>query len=139
MGTYSVTDPETGEFVDVYDIEDCLRSIRIRNQFLEKRIKRLREENQRLKEDHYNDAEIMQLSYDLAKVIEDNSRGFPISEKEEKVIEAWKKNHERKVHHSSSDIPRAIYCYKFIPTSVGTYGVVICSCGAEFEFRKIGE
>ena len=26
----------------------------------------------------------------------------------------------------------------FVPTSIGTSGVIKCSCGAEFEFQEIG-
>ena len=59
MGEYGKVDPETGEMVTVYDIKDCLRAIRIRNQDNEYTIKNLREENKRLKEEHYKDDEIM--------------------------------------------------------------------------------
>ena len=30
------------------------------------------------------------------------------------------------------------YSYKFVPTVLGTSGVIRCHCGATFEFQKIG-
>lgn len=30
------------------------------------------------------------------------------------------------------------YEYIFVPTGLGISGTVVCSCGAKFEFQKIG-
>ena len=147
MGEYDKVDPETGEMVTVYDIKDCLRAIRIRNQDNEYCIKYLQEEVKKLKEEHYKDNEIKRLKQALGKALNDNFRGFPISEKEEELIEEWTKEHDRKVHRLTSDklrmqangVSGGRYLYKFLPTSIGISGVIQCSCGAEFEFRKIGE
>ena len=29
------------------------------------------------------------------------------------------------------------YIYKFVPTSIGTIGKVVCSCGEEFTFQDL--
>ena len=61
-------------------------------------------------------------------------------EKEKEAIDAWKLTHEEEAHggNSYSGSIGGRYSYHFVPTSVGTSGVVRCSCGAEFEFCEIG-
>ena len=83
--------------------------------------------------------EIKELKKRLREESYKNLNGFPITEEEVKVIEEWQKKHEEEVHNGSS-YAGAIggrYSYSFTPTSIGTFGVVKCSCGAEFEFQKI--
>ena len=48
----------------------------------------------------------------------------------------------RRYHHSSEQMyPRGgaiggSYTWKFVPTSIGTFGSVQCSCGEEFSFQE---
>ena len=138
MSWYSTT--IDGKFVMVHDLEECLQSIRIRNERNEETIKRLSEANKKLKEEHYKDEEIQKMQQKLDQMSADYRRGFPISEKEKEAIDAWKLAHEEEVHGGNS-YAGAIggrYSYHFVPTSVGTSGVIRCSCGAEFEFCEIG-
>ena len=134
-----------GEYTHVYDLEDCLKAIRCRNADNEKRIKYLEEENKKLKDEHYKDGEIQTMKSELDKMKKDYWRGFPISENEEKAIEKWKKEHDKKVHGFSKKLRMKAegvsggrYSYHFVPTALGTSGVIRCSCGAEFEFQEIG-
>ena len=129
-----------GEFVMVHDLEECLQSIRVRNERNEETIKRLSEANKKLKEEHYKDEEIQKMQQKLDQMSADYHRGFPISEKEKEAIDAWKLTHEEEAHggNSYSGSIGGRYSYHFVPTSVGTSGVVRCSCGAEFEFCEIG-
>ena len=77
---------------------------------------------------------------------EDYWRGFPISEDEKKLIDDWKERHEAEVHEVitlDQKLKRGgciggNYSYHFTPTSIGVSGKIKCSCGAEFEFCKIG-
>ena len=46
---YSTYNTETGKYTYVYDLEDCLNSIRARNKDNEDRIEQLQEENKKLK------------------------------------------------------------------------------------------
>lgn len=70
---------------------------------------------------------------------------FQFLMKKKKKIEEWKNNHDRYVHMIRSiDDRLAIggsiggrYTYEFIPTSIGTIGVVKCHCGEQFVFRDI--
>lgn len=135
-----------GEYTNVYDLDDCLRAIKCRNQDNEDTIEYLRKENKRLKEENYKDDELQKMKTQLEKMKADYWRGFPITEDEKKAIEEWKKKHEEEVHGLTTDkmrlraqgISGGRYSYHFVPTTIGTSGVIRCSCGAEFEFREIG-
>lgn len=139
---YSTYDTETGKYTYVYDLEDCLNSIRARNQDNEDRIKRLEEENKKLKEEHYKDDEIQRLQAELETLKKDYYiRGFPISKQQEKEIDEWEDRHAAEAH-GKNKIWRggaigSVYSYHFTPTSIGTIGAVRCSCGAEFTFRDL--
>ena len=135
-----------GQFIDVYDIDDCIRSIQYRNKDNEDRIKYLEEENKKLKEDHYKDEEIQKMQQKLDRMQKALYRGFPISEDEKNAIEEWKKKHDAKVHGWKTSLMRqkaegvsgGRYTYVFIPTTLGTSGIIKCHCGAKFEFQEIG-
>lgn len=74
------------------------------------------------------------------------SIGSAIGEKEQASIDAWKKKHDEEVHGydtfgkrlKAEGVSGGRYSYHFVPTSIGTSGVIKCNCGAEFEFREIG-
>lgn len=142
---YSTGDPETGSWCKVYELDKALRAIKVRNMNDIDRIRRLEEENKKLKEENYKDEEMAAMKARLDKMQEDYYRGFPISEEEKKKIEGWKNKHDRYVHMIRSiddrlEIGGSIggrYKYEFIPTSIGTIGVVKCRCGEQFVFRDI--
>lgn len=135
-----------GKYTHVYELDDCIRAIQCRNQRNEDRIAYLEAENKKLKEETYKDEELQDMKKQLDRMQDEYWRGFPISEKEEKAIEEWKKKHEEEVHGLKTDYERMKaggccgggYSYHFVPTSIGTSGVVRCTCGAEFEFQEIG-
>lgn len=82
----------------------------------------------------------------LDEMQKDYWRGFPITEKEQKAIDEWKKKHNEEAHGYTTDYMRmraegcsgGRYAYQFLPTALGTSGVIKCSCGAKFEFQEIG-
>ena len=135
-----------GKWTQVYNLDDCIRAIQCRNADNEKRIKYLEEENRKLKEEYSKDEEIQKIQEHLDKMQKDYWRGFPITEAEEKAIEKWKKKHDEEVHGYTTDRMRmkaegcsgGRYSYHFVPTALGTSGVIRCHCGAEFEFQEIG-
>ena len=122
-----------GEFVHVYDLEKCLLSIRTRDEDKSERIKCLEEANKKLKDEAYKDNELQKMKDSLEQMRADYYRGFPITEQEMSFIKEWKKKHEEEVHNGKY----GSYSYHFYPTSIGTSGVIRCSCGAEFEFQEI--
>lgn len=142
---YTNYDPETGEITHVYELEDCIKAIRVRNEDNESRINRLYEENKALREEHYKDSVIQELQQKLRKMEANYYRGFPISETQSKKINNWKKEHDEKIHGCITAGDRlkidgvcgGRYTYHFTPTSIGTSGVIRCNCGAEFEFQEL--
>lgn len=135
-----------GKWTKVHKLEDCLSSIKCRIEDNEKQIKRLEEENKQLKSENYKDEELSKMQSELEEMRADFYRGFPISEKEQKSIEEWQRKHEEEAHKLKTLGERlkaegcigGRYKYVFIPTSIGVYGEVACSCGARFEFQEIG-
>ena len=110
---------------------ECIESLCIRNFDQNVRIKSLVEENKRLKSEYYKDIELQNLQSKYDELKKDAYRGFPITEEESKRIYEWKYKHEMQGH------PRASYSYIFTPTALGLVGRIKCSCGAEFDFRKL--
>lgn len=143
---YTTYDSKTGEFIHVYKLEDCVKAILTRNEDKENKIKRLQEENKTLREEYYKDSVIQELQQKLRKMENDYYRGFPISESQAKKINNWREGHDEKDHGydtlekrvRAEGVSGGRYSYIFVPTSIGTSGVVRCSCGAEFEFQEIG-
>lgn len=127
------------------DVEAAFKTIQNRIEILESQIGRLAEENERLKNEHYKDDELSEMKDKLDKMQSAYYRGLPISDEEKKKIEEWKNNHDRYAHMIRSiddrlEIGGSIggrYKYEFIPTSIGTIGVVKCRCGEQFVFRDI--
>ena len=135
-----------GEYTHVYKLDDAVRAILCRNKHDEDRIKWLEEENKKLKEESWKDDELQKMKSELERMRKDYYRGFAITEHEENKIKEWKKKHEEEVHGLKTNKQRLAaqgvsggrYSYHFVPTSIGTSGVIRCSCGAEFEFCEIG-
>lgn len=120
------------------DIKKALHSKDIRNQYLE-------EQNKKLHDEFYKDHELQRMKNDLEEMKEDYLRGFPISKKEQNKIDEWIERHEKEAHNCytfENKLRRGgciggTYTYHFIPTSIGTIGIVKCNCGAEFTFQNI--
>ena len=120
---------------------------RIGNQFERKNseIKHLQEEIKKLKDSHYKDIELANMKSKLNEAKQDLYRGFPITEDDENRIEEWKRKHEEEAHGLKTLEDRmrtqgccgGVYEYRFIPTSIGVVGEIICDkCGAKFTFQE---
>lgn len=126
-----------------HNIEECLELIKKENERKDNTISYLREELRKLKEEYNKDEEIQKMQEQLEEMKKEYYRGFPISEKEQKRIETWKKKHDEETHGVRNDVPsydRGVggrYEYIFYPTGIGVSGVVRCYCGAEYEFQEI--
>ena len=121
-----------GEFITVPPIEKlCLM---LKDKFLrqEDTIKRLMEENKRLKSEAYKDEELANMKQELDKMRKEYYNGFPISDEEKKKIDEWKKNRMCKQFTKPGN-----FTYKFSPTSIGISGV-ITDGKEEFRFRELG-
>lgn len=136
-----------GEYIQVHPVEECVKSILSRIESYEDTIKRLKEENRKLKDEVWKDEELQDMKEQLDKMKAKYYRGFPISKQEEIAIKEWKEKHEEEVHGLKTSLQRMNaqgasgggYSYIFYPTAIGCSGVVRCnSCGEEFEFCEIG-
>ena len=91
--------------------------------------------------DHYNkDKEISKLlkeNKELKKKL-GKQNDFALSDEEEKDITEWIESHLNEFHNSRDNISISSgFSYEFTPTSIGTVGIVKCSCGDEYCFRDI--
>lgn len=127
--TYDIIENEK----DIEQLFDCLRGNILGK---EDTIKYLREELQKAKSDAYKDAELAKMKSRYEEMEKDYYRGFPISESEEKAIKKWQIEHE-KIHQGGHGAIGGKYTYEFIPTSICTFGVIKCSCGAKFDFQEV--
>ena len=143
MGEYHTS--VNGELIPVYDLDACIKAIKQRHEDNESRIQFLEEENAKLKEEAYKDNELKKMKARLEKAEKEILRGFRISEEEERAIDEWIKKHEIKKHKlvtpflqmKAQGVSGGRYSYHFVPTALGTSGVVRCVCGAEFEFSEL--
>lgn len=125
--------------------KEALKYIEEENEKQEARIKYLQEEVRKLREEYDKDEEVSKLKAQIKEMKEEYYRGFPISQKEAEAISEWKLKHEIEDHGLTTDRMRmkaqgccgGRYTYRFVPTSIGTSGSVVCSCGKSFEFQKI--
>ena len=87
--------------------------------FKDETIKKLQEENKRLKDELY--------------------LGFPVTKEEYERVQDWIGKWKAKHHYTLKDAGSigGGFTYKFIPTSIGTSGVVVAPNGDEFEFQEI--
>lgn len=126
-------------YKDADDIEEYLSKIVESTKSRDARIKRLQEENQKLKDKHYKDAELSKMKEELERARKDLIRGFPVSEEEQKKINEWQKEHVKEFH-GGKIIPGAAgenYEYIFYPTGLGVIGSIKCSCGISYCFQNI--
>lgn len=90
----------------------------------------------------YNkDTEIQKLQNEIDEFKNRKRKGmaFVISPEEQELISEWKENHVKE-KHNGSHYAGAIggrYSYRFVPTSIGDIGEIICSCGEKYCFREL--
>lgn len=138
---------DIGLFEKMFDVNIDELLQKIKNAFDEKnkKIKILKNEIYELKDSHYRDRELSRLKTELDNTKQDLRRGFPITEYELNKINEWKRKHEEEVHGltieerlKSQGCCGGVYEYRFIPTSIGVIGSIICSrCGDSFKFREL--
>ena len=112
------------------ELYDHYRSIQNTNDYL-------RNELERVKSDKFKDEELSKMKADYEKMKANYYRGFPISEEEDDLIKEW----EKKIMEKHPDNGGAIggrFHYEFIPTGIGTIGVVVDTFTKEkFEFQSL--
>ena len=127
------------------EIDDFFNDLKRALRGKDLRIKYLEEQNCELHDEAYKDKELTRMKATVNEMEEDYYRGFPISQEEQDKIDEWREIHEKEVHNCHNideKLRRAgciggTYTYEFTPTSIGTIGLVKCSCGARFTFQDI--
>lgn len=142
---YTSYNLEKGEHITVHPFEECLMAMQKRYEDAEAAIEKLEKENKALKDEHYKDEKLQRMQEELTSLRRAIYRGFPISEEDQKRITRWQKEHDKEAH-GITDIKGHLakagaiggdYTYEFVPTSIGTFGSVKCTCGAKFEFQEV--
>lgn len=100
--------------------------------------KYLREENEHLKSEHYENDEIQRLKQENERLRDEMRRGFPITKEENEAINKWQQEHidtkHRGIWYAGAIGGR--FSYEFIPTGIGIFGTCKCSCGDSFDFQE---
>jgi len=87
------------------------------------------------------DEEIQKLKDEISEMKKSKLKGlsFVVTEEELEEIKKWMDNHIKEKHggdHYAGAIGGR-YSYRFVPTSIGEIGEVVCSCGETFCFREL--
>jgi len=88
-----------------------------------------------LKEEKWKDNELQAMKTKLDQMKEDYWRGFPISAEEAAAIRSWEDKHWTNQHQAPTTEKRLAkmgaiggsFSYEFIPTSIGTSGLICCN------------
>ena len=119
-------------FILTYNEEEVNKKLdEIRDQFVRvnKINEQLREENHKLRDEHFKDKELAEMSKILERMRADYFRGFHISEEEEKKIREFQKEHDTVFHSNPTQyhgVSGGGYEFSFYPTGLGTIGYCIC-------------
>lgn len=76
-----------------------------------------------------------ELKIQLGKAL--NKSRFSLSEDQELKLKKWQDTHECKHRNKSHGAIGGQYTYEFIPTSIGVFCSVKCSCGEELNISDI--
>lgn len=131
-----------GEYITIPPIDELCLVLKDKFMRQEEKIEYLQKEIRKLKDEHWKDNELQSMKKQYNEMNENYQRGFPISKEESEKINAWINKHEKEKHsYSENGSPRGgaiggCYCYTFIPTSIGVFGSIKCSCGEKFTFQE---
>lgn len=87
-----------------------------------------------MKSEKWEEKQLKKLKEERDEAVKDKNRGFPISENEKMHIREWEKEHMR-VQHGADTTDKVLrkigpiggsFEYRFVPTSIGTVGCVVC-------------
>lgn len=132
-----------GKMLRVHDIETACDNFTKEIIAIVKRVQgenvRLREENEKLKNEHYKNEEIQRLVEENERLHERLRESFEIDEEGRANLYKWQKDHLEKKHHGKryAGAIGGRFTYSFTPTSVGTIGSIECSCGESFCFKEL--
>lgn len=119
-----------------YSVPELIQALQKKFEYDEEVLNSLKQANTELRDSHYKDRELLEMKSRLDKAIGDLTRGFPISDEEDKCICEWKTKHIQE-RHGGKTYSGAIggrFSYHFIPTSIGVFGTIECDdCMAKYK------
>jgi len=135
-----------GKFHEFQGYEKCLEELAYTIQQTLNYAEQMEEKNAELEDHHWKDSKLQELKNKYEKMESDYYRGFPISEKQDKAICEWKEQHYTNIHNAPdtrsriamSGVSGGSFSYKFVPTSIGTYGICQCNSCCERMLKELG-
>ena len=135
-----------GKYHDYQGLDNCLTEIKNLVEDVFVFAERQAEENEALKDLHWENEELKKMKADRDLMEADYHRGFPITEQEQKAIRKWEDQHWTNQHNAPDNESRLAkmgaiggsFYYKFVPTSIGTSGAICCSACMEKARRDSG-
>lgn len=131
-----------GKMKDIPSIDDLCLILQEKFNKMNKQINYWQEKYNELKNEKWKDKELQEMEKELNKVKADAARGFSISKEEYDAAIDWMNKHELAKHYDPNRYtPRGgaiggSYTWLFVPTGIGTFGTIRCSCGEEFTFQE---
>ena len=133
---------QEGKIIHIPVIDEVCDILKTKFEHQEKIIESLYNKIDTLEDEKWKDKELQKMKEERDKAVANAYRGFPISADEEEAIQDWIENHEKEKHYNPNrKFPRGgaiggSYTYCFVPTSIGVFGSIKCSCGEEFTFQE---
>lgn len=136
-----------GKFHTYQGLEKCLDEIKDLVEDAYAYAERKEEENQELKDLHWESDLLKKMKADHDLMEADYYRGFPITEHQQKAIQEWEDQHWTNQHAAPDNKSRLAkmgaiggsFYYKFVPTSIGISGCICCSSCMERARRNSGD
>ena len=126
-----------GSMWTIHDLKSLLQEVYDHYRSVVKTNDYLKNEIEKVKSEKYADEVLLKMRSEYEKMKSDYYRGFPISEEESKKIKEWM-NKQIEKNPSTGGAIGGRFSYKFIPTGVGTIGIVIDGITDEtFTFSEI--
>lgn len=134
-------DMASGKVIRVQDFYQSIDSIKWQYEVDQNKIKILTEQNKKLRDEKYKDEELQRISEELKKCQFKMRYGFELSADEEFRINEWKLlhgcRHRTRSGNTIYEGRDGKFQYMFTPTSIGTIGEIMCSCGEKYCFREL--
>jgi len=136
-----------GAFHQYQGLDKCFDEIRDTVEGVFAFAERVQQENEELKDLHWENQEIQNLQKQLENEKEKNYYGFPISKSENEAITEWQDQHWTN-QHNAPDLKTRLrkqgaiggsFTYEFVPTSIGTVGTIVCPACREKARRNCGD
>lgn len=135
-----------GKYHNYQGLDNCLTEIRELVEDVFTFAERQAEENEELKDLHWENDLLKEMKQKYDDMKEDYFRGFPISKEQKNAIEKWKDQHWTNQHNapdlksrmSKIGVSGGNFYYNFVPTSIGTSGTICCSACMEKARRDSG-